>query len=163
MSWSQRRTAIQILFTACPDVWDPDVGARIRERLDAGRIVVWRSVSGSALTLANLDGAGRVETYGVRHNARDPLAIDHMPVLLGRIEATSCGLWAPGYRSARPVIACALDDPAEADDVQDVFVARLLELADDPGGPQAWLAVVPPTHPGDACPVNHCALRMRVE
>jgi hypothetical protein len=72
----------------------------------------------------------------------DPLANDGLAVLVGRGEAASCGLWSPtGYRTARLIVACAVDDPREADGVGRLFVDRHREPADDPRGPQAWLAV----------------------
>lgn len=154
---------MQLLYAADPAVWDGTLGTRIRHELDAGWLVVTRTVSGAAMTIGNVaTGDGTVEPVAVRHNPTDPLDTDGLPLALGRLEATSCGLWAPtGYRSSRLVTVHVLDGPAEAADTQGPWETHLLALAATGPDPQAWLRQVPSGHPGGACPGNHCALRLR--
>lgn len=151
---------MELLFTADPAVWDPTLGDRIRTAIDAGQIVIWRSVSGASLTIANVSDGTGVDVVAIRQNPHDRFASDGLPLILGRPEATSCGLWAPtGYRSSRPVIVLAYDDAQQVggDEAHAAWAAALLEVAAfDGDDPRAWTRHLPDGHPPERCPVNHC-------
>ena len=151
---------MELRFAADPTGWNPDLGSAIRGDLDDGRIVVWRSVSGAVLSMARVHGDGGSDIVGIRNNPHDPFGTDGLPLVLGWIDATSCGLWSPGgYRSSRPVTVHVLD----VDDVADGAVVyqewrRVLQTVADEDAPHAWLAQVPSGHPPEPCPVAHCPL-----
>ena len=155
---------IELRFAAGPAVWDPALGRRIRDDLDEGRIVVWRSVSGAILSLTRVWRHGGTDTLGIRNNAHDPFDTDGLPLVLGRVEATSCGLWSPtGYRSARPITVHVLDPSDDADAATAEAFAdwrRTLDSLVDRAAPHAWLEKVPPGHPDQPCPVAHCPLAL---
>lgn len=154
---------VELVFSAAPDVWVPDLGGQIRDRLNAGRLVLWRSVSGALLVLANVATDGGIDTVGIRRNRFDAFASDGVPLVMGRIEATSCGLWSPhGYSSSRPVTVHAYrpdDDAADPDELYEVWKARMQELAES-DDPHAWLRQVPDRHPDEPCPVAHCPVQV---
>lgn len=155
---------IELRFAADPAVWDPDLGRRIRGDLDDGRIVVWRSVSGAILSLTRVHSDGGTDTVGIRSNPHDRFDTDGLPLVLGRIDATGCGLWSPtGYRSARPITVHVLDASDDADAATAAAFAdwrRTLDSLADPAAPHAWLEQVPPGHPDQPCPVAHCPLAL---
>lgn len=149
---------MELRFTADPAVWAPDLGQRIRAHLERRHILLWRSVSGAVLSLANVGTRGGVDVVGIRNNPYDPFDTDGLPLVLGRIDATSCGLWSPtGYRSSRPVTVHVLE---RADDADGVVASedwqRTLRAIADKDAPHAWLEQVPDGHPREPCPVAHC-------
>lgn len=153
---------MELCFTADPALWDPDLGQRIRSHMDEGHIVVWRSVSGAVMTLANIGSAGGVDTVGIRNNPHDPFDADGLPLVLGRIDATSCGLWSPtGYRSSRPVTVHVLERADDADGgAGSEDWQRTLRAVADKEAPHAWMEQVPDGHPHEPCPVAHCPVAL---
>jgi hypothetical protein len=155
---------MDIVYTADPTVYDPDVGARVRAVLDAERLVLLRTVSGSALVITR-DGDG--DMVSVRHSitAAARFESDGVPLVQGRIEATSCCVWsAAGYTSSRPVVIAALEGDATGPGIQavtDRWKETLRGLAAlDPQDPLGWLRVPQAGHPEEVCPGAHCALKM---
>lgn len=151
-----------LIFSADPTVWVPDLGAQVRAQLDAGRLVLSRSVSGATLLLANVSVDPGIDTVGIRHNRHDPFGTDGLPLGMGLVSGTSCGLVSTsGYRSSRPVTihAYAPDDPGvDPEALYEVWKARLRELAAG-DEPLAWLEQIPEGHPDEGCLVAHCPVR----
>lgn len=155
---------MRTLYVADPDVWEPNLGAAIRTELDDGCVVVVRTVSTAALVLANVVASGGVvETYGIRRNVNDPFGSDGLALLMGRVEATSCCVWAPnGYRSSKPVTVHVLDAPDEDADTFGPWSDRRRELSDLYDDPLDWVWRMPDGHPPEPCPGNHCPLAAAV-